>query len=86
MAENLELEQEEYNAEVCDELIKNDTKWHFSSPGAPHFNGLAEAAVKTVKLHLFKTIGDTKLTFEEMSTLLAQVEACVNSRPLCALS
>lgn len=86
LAENLELEQDEYNSEVCNELIKNETKWHFSPPGAPHFNGLAEAAVKTVKLHLLKTIGDTKLTYEEMSTLLAEIEACVNSRPICPLS
>lgn len=86
LMENAELEAEEYHKVICNELIKNETRWHFSPPGAPHFNGLAEAAVKTVKLHLIKTIGDTKLTFEEMATLLAQIEACVNSRPLCPLS
>lgn len=33
-----------------------------------------------------RIIGDTKLTFEEMATLLAQIETCLNSRPLQALS
>lgn len=33
-----------------------------------------------------KTIGDSKLSFEELSTLLSQIKACVNSRPLCKLS
>lgn len=69
-----------------DELSKHGTKWFFSPPGAPHFNGLAEAGVKSVKLHLMKTIGDSKLSFEELSTLLSQIEACVSSRTLCKLS
>ncbi|XP_024869329.1 uncharacterized protein LOC112453022, partial [Temnothorax curvispinosus] len=60
--------------------------WHFNSPAAPHFGGLWEAAVKSTKFHLRRVIGETTLTFEEMSTLLSQVEACLNSRPLQALS
>ncbi|XP_071578899.1 uncharacterized protein [Temnothorax nylanderi] len=61
-------------------------KWHFNPPAAPHFGGLWEAAVKSTKFHLRRVIGETRLTFEEMSTFLAQVEACLNSRPLQALS
>lgn len=61
-------------------------KWHFNPPAAPHFGGLWEAAVKSTKHHLQRVIGETTLTFEEMSTFLAQVKACLNSHPLQALS
>lgn len=59
------------------QLLANDfVTWHFIPPGAPHMGGLWEAAVKSVKHHLLRVIGHTKLTFEEMSTLLIQIEAC----------
>ncbi|XP_025266744.1 uncharacterized protein LOC112638750 [Camponotus floridanus] len=60
--------------------------WKFNPSAAPHFGGLWEAAVKSIKHHLRRVLGDTTFTFEEMSTFLAQVEACLNSRPLQALS
>lgn len=85
LTENLQNIDESYDTAICEELTKAGTNWHFSPPGAPHFNGSAEAAVKSVKLHIKKTIADSKLTFEELSTLLTQIEACVNSRPLCPL-
>ncbi|GAB0089833.1 hypothetical protein DMENIID0001_044500 [Sergentomyia squamirostris] len=67
-------------------LIEDEIKWKFIPPGSPHFGGIWEAAVKSVKTHLTRTIGLTKLTYEELATLLAQVEACLNSRPLAPLS
>lgn len=81
-----EIQEEEFNTVICNELTKCGTNWHFSPPGAPHFNGLAEASVRSIKTHLKKTIGQVKLTYEEFSTVLRQIEACVNSRPLCAMS
>lgn len=49
------------------------------------FDGLWEAAVKVTKHHLRRVMGSATLTFEEMTTLLTQI-ACLNSRPLQALS
>ncbi|XP_062540876.1 uncharacterized protein LOC134208930 [Armigeres subalbatus] len=60
--------------------------WHFIPPRSPHFGGIWEAGVKSVKHHLKRVVGETKLTFEEMTTFLAQCEAILNSRPLIPVS
>ncbi|KMQ87828.1 hypothetical protein RF55_12794 [Lasius niger] len=70
---------------IADELARDRIRWKFNPPAAPHFGGLWETAVKAFKRHLRRIIGDATLMFEEMSTLLAQMEACLNSRPLEAL-
>lgn len=78
------MEQLEHQADELAEQFK--FKWTFMTPGAPHHGGIYEAAVKSVKHHLTRVIGETTLTFEEYATVLCQAEACVNSRPLCALN
>ena len=61
-------------------------EWTFIPPRAPHFGGIWEANIKSFKQHLVKTIGDTKLTYEEFSTVATMIEACLNSRPMSPLS
>ncbi|XP_059054459.1 uncharacterized protein LOC131848559 [Achroia grisella] len=61
-------------------------KFIFTPPYSPTFAGLSEACVKSTKHHLKRIAGNTSLTYEEMSTLLAQIEAILNSRPLSPLS
>ncbi|XP_070075760.1 uncharacterized protein [Drosophila takahashii] len=53
---------------------------------APHKGGLWEAGVKSFKTLFYKSTSARKYTFEELSTLLAKIEACLNSRPLSPMS
>lgn len=61
-------------------------KWKTIPPSAPHFGGIWEAGVKSVKTILKKILKPATLTIIEFGTLLCQIEAILNSRPLYALS
>lgn len=76
----------EWNETISEQLSKDYTTWHFIPPAASHFGGIWEAGVKSVKYHLKRVIGDNTLTYEELSTVVTQIEACLNSRPLMAMN
>ncbi|XP_055715180.1 uncharacterized protein LOC129809397 [Phlebotomus papatasi] len=69
-----------------DECVAKGITFHFMPPRSPHHGGLHEAAIKSLKYHLRREIGNTILTFEELSTVVCQVEAILNSRPLTPLT
>lgn len=64
----------------------NNPEWHFIPPGAPHFGGLWEAAVRSIKYHLLRVLGENAVSAEDFRTLLVQVEGCLNSRPLTPIT
>ena len=67
-------------------LNQHQINWHFIPQNSPHMGGIWEAGIKSTKAHLKRIMGNQTLTFEEFSTLLCQIEACLNSRPLAPLS
>ncbi|XP_062715823.1 uncharacterized protein LOC134291718 [Aedes albopictus] len=80
------LKNRDHHEAVSKECAKDGIQWHFIPPSAPHFGGLWEAAVRSSKHHLLRVLGETPVSPEDFSTLLTQVEACLNSRPLTPLS
>ncbi|XP_066261289.1 uncharacterized protein [Euwallacea similis] len=76
----------QHNDELTSKLCNEGIEWHFIPPQSPHFGGLWEAGVKSMKFHLKRVVSSTPLTFEHFYTLLSEVEAIMNSRPLSPLS
>ncbi|XP_050315584.1 uncharacterized protein LOC126750120 [Anthonomus grandis grandis] len=67
-------------------LTQNETEWRFIPPRSPHWGGIWESAIKSTKYHLYRIMKNSQFTFEEFSTILCQIEAILNSRPLCSMS
>lgn len=61
-------------------------QWKFITPRSPHWGGLWESAIRGAKKHLQCISGNAQLTFEALSTVIAQIEAILNSRQLCPIS
>ena len=61
---------------------KHSIKWRYNLPRAPWWGGMFERMVRSTKRCLRKTIGLRKLTYEELCTILLEVEAVINNRPL----
>lgn len=73
---------QEKNLDIATVLSNQRITWSFIPSRSSHFGGLWEAAMKIMKRHLYTVTQGRLLTFEEYSTLLANIEAILNSWPL----
>ncbi|KAK3750791.1 hypothetical protein QZH41_006585 [Actinostola sp. cb2023] len=56
--------------------------WKFNVPAASWWGGFFEICVKLMKKCLRKVLGTAKLRYEELETVLVEIEGVLNSRPL----
>ena len=67
---------------VKSELQTKRVTWRFNLERAPWWGGFFERMVRSVKRCLRKVLGNAKLTVEELSTVLVEIEGTLNARPL----
>ncbi|KIH61211.1 Pao retrotransposon peptidase [Ancylostoma duodenale] len=72
----------ERNPTLSRELGNREIEWRHITPYAPWQGEVYERLIKSIKLLLYKTIENTVLTFDELSSIIIEVKALLNTRPL----
>ena len=72
------LESQKTQDEISKFSSVQNIQWRFIPEHSPHFGGLWAAAVKSFKSHLRQVVGNVRLTFEQLTTVLTQIETCLN--------
>ena len=72
--------------EVKADLERDLIGWQFNLERAPWWGGFFERMVSSVKGCLRETLGNVRLTLDELATLLAEIEWTLDSRPLSTIT
>ncbi len=64
------------------QLAKQQISFHFNPPFAPHFGGVWERKIRSVKAALYTTLGSETVTGEVLQTVLIEIEDILISKPL----
>ena len=67
---------------LAEQFGASSPSWKFIAPQSPWWGGWWERLVRSVKSSLRKTLGQRSLIKNELETLLVEIEAQINARPL----
>ena len=73
-------------AQVHDVLLQKGIKWTFNPPTGSHHGGVWERLIRSVRKVLSSTLKVQRLDEEGLHTVLCEVEAIINSRPITKAS
>ena len=75
-----ELERASYN--IQKEMAKDKIQWIFNPPSAPHFGGVYESLIKSMKRAMTRILTNADVNDEELMTVLIEIEHLINERPI----
>ncbi len=64
------------------ELAKQQIQFRFNPPSSPHFGGVWEREIRSIKSALYATLQGQSMTEEVLNTVLIEIEGILNSKPL----
>ena len=73
------------DTQIADQLARKEIRWHFSPPSAPHLGGAWERLVRSCKNALRAILGKQTVKDETFATVVIEVEALLNDRPITYL-
>ena len=73
-------------SQIHDYLLQRNIKWTFNPPAGSHHGGVRERCIRTVRQVLRALTKEQVLDDEGLTTLMCEVEAIVNGRPITKVS
>ncbi|XP_071834278.1 uncharacterized protein [Apostichopus japonicus] len=74
------------NARTENFLLNKEIEWQFNPPAASHMGGIWERIIRSVRRILKALVKEQLINQEVLTTLLTEVEAILNARPLTQIS
>ena len=73
-------------SKIVDTMALQGIDWKFNPPYASHFGGVWERLIRSIRRTLKGVLLQQRLTDEVLTTVMCEVEAILNSRPLTTVS